>query len=100
MLPMPFAVVDREVYMGDELQVTLSLDEVSELASVPLQEDERIVLLAVWNGRHEYRHSFVVGRGACVGDRDERVAVRFVSDECGGEFADERGDAVMTIDHV
>jgi hypothetical protein len=97
MLPMPFSIINLEFDLRYELETSMLLEVLTELGAFPMEEDPRILLAALRDRREEYGHMTIVGRDINIGDRYERIRIRFGAYEFRDGLHEERTRAIVTV---
>lgn len=94
---MAFAVVDRELEVGDNLKLRVLFDEVADVARGTFEEYERVVLATVRNSGKENSVLAIVRRDGDVCYGDEGIRVRLIADIRRYHLADEGGGTIVFV---
>ena len=73
------------------------LEVLTKLGAFPMEEDPRIVLAALRDRCEEHGRMAIVGRDVDIGDRYERIRIRFGAYEFRDGLHEERTCAIVTV---
>ncbi len=96
-LAMTFAVVNRELEVGDDFEFGMLLHIRADITGRALEEDESIILATIRDRRKNDRILAVIRGDRDTRDRNEGIGVCLIADICRYYLTDEGGGTVVFV---